>query len=50
MHLQRMEGNPLDAEDQAMFEMFDRKDWSHDQRRAYIISHAKSQSAPEAAE
>lgn len=50
MHLQGMEGNPFDAEDQALFEMFDRKGWSHEQRRAYIIARAKGLTVPEAAE
>ena len=35
--LQQIEGNPFDAEDIAMFEMFDREDFNADQRRAYII-------------
>lgn len=38
---QAIEGNPLTAEEKRMFEMFDRKDWSPDQRRAYIISAIK---------
>lgn len=37
MHLQYIENNPLDAEDVAMFEMFERENWSHDRRLAYII-------------
>lgn len=36
MHLQAIEGNPLDAEDIAMFEMFEREGWSHGRRRAHI--------------
>ena len=36
MHLQSMEDNPLDAQDKAMFEMFERKGWSPEKRRAYI--------------
>lgn len=36
MHLQEIEGNPLDAEDIAMFEMFERERWSHEKRLAYI--------------
>lgn len=50
MHLQRMEGNPFDAEDNALFEMFERKGWSHEQRRAYIIAQAKGLTVSEAAE
>ena len=30
MHLQEIEGNPLDAEDIAMFEMFEREGWDHE--------------------
>jgi hypothetical protein len=37
MHLQLIEGNPLDEEDIAMFEMFERERWSHERRRAYIL-------------
>ena len=35
--LQEIEGNPLDAEQIAMFEMFEREGWSHEQRRAHIL-------------
>jgi hypothetical protein len=38
--LQEIEGNPLTAEDVAMFEMFEREGWSHERRRAYILSGA----------
>jgi hypothetical protein len=38
MNLQAIEGNPLDAEDVAMFEMFEREGWSDDQCRAYILA------------
>jgi hypothetical protein len=38
MHLQVIEGNPLDAEDVAMFEMFEREGWDHERRRAYILA------------
>jgi hypothetical protein len=37
MRLQEIEGNPLDAEEIAMFEMFEREAWSHERRRAYIM-------------
>jgi hypothetical protein len=30
MHLQALEGNPLDAEQVAMFEMFEREGWSEE--------------------
>jgi hypothetical protein len=38
MHLQVIEGNPLDEEDIAMFEMFEREGWDHERRRAYILA------------
>ena len=38
--LQAIEGNPLDAEDLAMFEMFEREGWPHERRRAYILAAA----------
>jgi Fic family protein len=42
MNLQAIEGNPLDAEDIAMFEMFEREGWTAEQRRAHInaLAHA----------
>ena len=36
MDLQRIEGNPLDAEDIALFEMFERERWSFERRLAHI--------------
>jgi hypothetical protein len=42
MAMQAIEGNPLDAEDIAMFEMFEREGWSHDQRRAHILAQIKA--------
>ena len=45
MNLQVIEGNPLDAEDIAMFEMFEREAWSHEQRRGYILERAKKLAA-----
>ena len=38
MNLQEIEGNPLDAEDIAMFEMFEREGWDDDRCRAYILA------------
>ena len=38
--LQEIEGNPLDAEDVALFEMFEREGWSHERRRAHILAGA----------
>ena len=40
MRLQEIEGNPLTAEEVAMFEMFEREAWSHERRRAYILKKA----------
>ncbi len=40
MRLQEIEGNPLNAEDVAMFEMFEREAWPHERRRAYILAQA----------
>ncbi len=50
MHLQEIEGNPLDGADVAMFEMFERERWSHARRRAYIAAHDKKAPAHDAAE
>jgi hypothetical protein len=41
INLHAIEGNPLDADDIAMFEMFERERWSHEKRRAYITEWAK---------
>jgi hypothetical protein len=40
MHLQEIEGNPLDAADIEMFEMFEREGWSHERRLAHILQRA----------
>lgn len=40
-HMQEIEGNPLDAEQIAMFEMFERERWSHEQCLDYILNQAK---------
>jgi hypothetical protein len=42
MNLQAIEGNPLDAEDVAMFEMFEREGWTHEQRHAHITALART--------
>ena len=42
MNLQAIEGNPLDADDIAMFEMFEREGWSHERCRAYALERAKA--------
>ncbi len=38
MRLQEIEGNPLSADQVAMFEMFEREAWPHERRRAYILA------------
>jgi len=50
MRLHEIEGNPLDAEDIAMFEMFERERWSHERCIAYIKEQARQYAAPQAAE
>lgn len=40
-HLQMIEGNPLDAEQIAMFEMFERERWSHERCLAYVLDRAR---------
>ncbi len=50
MHVQEIEGNPLDAEDIAMFEMFEREKWSHEKCIAYITAQICGESVSEAAE
>ena len=50
MHLQAIEDNPFDAEDKAMFKMFEREGWSPEQRRSYILEQAKADSMLPAAE
>jgi len=44
MHLQEIEGNPLDAEDIAMFEMFEREGWDDERCIAYILEQARTAS------
>ena len=41
MKLQEIEGNPLTAEDVAMFEMFERERWPHERCLAYILDEAQ---------
>jgi hypothetical protein len=40
MRLHEIEGNPLSADQVVMFEMFERQQWSAEQRRAYILAKA----------
>lgn len=49
-HLQALESNPLDSEDKALFEMFEREGWCLEQQRAYIRDHAKTGAPIPAAE
>jgi hypothetical protein len=49
-HLQAIEGNPLTADEIAMFEMFEREGWSHERRRAHIRAMFRREESPEAAE
>lgn len=50
MHTQEIEGNPLDAGDIAMFEMFEREKWSHEKCIEYITAQARGESVSKAAE
>ncbi len=45
MRLQEIEGNPLSADQVAMFEMFERLGWTHERRRAYILAKARPMAA-----
>jgi hypothetical protein len=45
MHLQEIEGNPLDAEDVAMFEMFEREGWGHERRVDFILAKFRAAAA-----
>ena len=49
-HLQAIEGNPLTAEEIAMFEMFEREGWSPERRRAHILHRIKDRGRVAAAE
>ena len=49
-HLQAIEGNPLTAEEIAMFEMFEREGWSPERRRAHILRRIKDRGRVAAAE
>ncbi len=41
MAMQEIEGNPLDAEQIAMFEMFEREGWSHERRLEHVLARAR---------
>jgi hypothetical protein len=49
-HLLEIEGNPLTADEIAMFEMFEREGWSDERCRAHILSLSRPFASPEAAE
>jgi len=49
-HLQAIEGNPLDAQQVAMFEMFEREGFSPERELAYVLERARADAAPQAAE
>jgi len=44
MHLQVIEGNPIDEQDIAMFEMFEREGWDDERCIAYILEQARAAS------
>ena len=50
VHLQAIEGNPLTAEEIAMFEMFEREGWSPERRRAHILRRIEDRGRVAAAE
>lgn len=41
--MQEIEGNPFTSEDEAMFAMFDRKEWSAEERLDYIRQQASGE-------
>jgi hypothetical protein len=41
MRLQEIEGNPLNAEEIAMFETFEREGWSHERCTEYLLDRAR---------
>ena len=45
MRLQEIEGNPLDEEQVAMFEMFERKGWSDERCLEHILERARRRAA-----
>lgn len=42
MHLQEIEDNPIDDEQIAMFEMFERERWTDEQCREYLEARVKA--------
>ena len=49
-NLQAIEGNPLTAEEIAMFEMFEREGWLPERRRAHILRRIEDRGRVAAAE
>ena len=49
-HLQAIEGNPLTAEEIAMFERFEREGWPPERRRAHILRRIEDRGRVAAAE
>ena len=49
-HLQEIEGNPLTAEERAMFAMFEREGWTTERQRAHILARIKASTDVDAAE
>ena len=45
VRLHEIEGNPLDAEQIALFEMFEREGWSDEQRLAHLRERADQRAA-----
>ncbi len=50
VHLQAIEGNPVTAEEIAMFEMFEREGWPPERRRAHILRRVEDRGRTTAAE
>jgi hypothetical protein len=50
MHLQAIEDSPLDAEQVAMFEMFEREGWAHERRLRFIRERVSAATRINAAE
>ena len=50
VHLQAIEGNPLTAEEIAMFGMFELEGWPPERRRAHILRRIKDRGRAAAAE
>ncbi len=50
MRLHEIEGNPLDEEQIARFDMFEREGWSHEKCTAYLLELARRPPVANAAE